>query len=305
MRRSIAIATVWLALGSISASADPMPADKAEAIKAMGAVINAPDTGKLYAPLQTKEPYEKVIVERNIKYGQYERNLLDVFRATTTSQARPVLIFVHGGGYERGDKRSGTSPYYDNVMLWASSNGMLGVNMTYRLAPDHAWPAAADDVASAVAWTREKIRDFGGDPDRIFLMGHSAGAAHVGSYLARAIAPPVVGAILVSGTFDLRPQIEVAGQKSYFGVNTELWPERSSIKGLARSKLPLLIAHGEIDVPYYIDQAETLKTAMCAEKRCPAFVVLKGQSHMSEIYSVNTDDTTLTDAVLAFLREQK
>ncbi|WP_271568813.1 alpha/beta hydrolase [Bradyrhizobium sp. CCBAU 11386] len=304
MRRSIVIAAVLLALGSGSSPAGSMPPDKAEAISAIGAVINAPDTGKLYAPLQAKEPYENVVVERNVKYGPHDRNLLDLFRATT-SRNRPVLIFVHGGGYERGDKRSGTSPYYDNVMLWASNNGMLGVNMTYRLAPDHPWPAASDDVASAVAWAREKIRDFGGDPDRIFLMGHSAGASHVANYLARAIVPTVVGAILISGTFDLRPQVEVPGQKSYFGPNTELWPERSSIKGLVRSNMPLLVAHGGVDVPYYIDQAETLKAAMCAENRCPRFVALKGHSHMSEVYSINTGDTTLTEAVLAFVREQR
>ncbi|MCK1423397.1 alpha/beta hydrolase [Bradyrhizobium sp. 180] len=302
MRRSIAIATTLLSLQS--ASAGPMPPDKAEAVKAMGAVINAPETGKLYAPLQAKEPYENVTVDRNIKYGQHERNLLDVFRATT-AEARPVLIFVHGGGYERGDKRAGSSPYYDNVMLWATKNGMVGVNMTYRLAPDYPWPAAADDVASAVAWTKEKIRDYGGDPNRIFLMGHSAGASHVGSYLARAAVPVVVGAILVSGTYDLRPQIEVAGQKSYFGADTELWRERSSLNGLAQSKLPLLVVRGEIDVPYYIDQAETLKAAMCANNHCQTFAVLKGHSHMSEIYSVNTEDTTLTDTILAFVKGLK
>ena len=126
-------------------------------------------------------------------------------------------------------------------------------------------------------------------------------AAHVGSYIARAATPAVIGAILVSGTFDLRPQIEIPGQKSYNGANTELWPERSSIKGLADSTLPLLVAHAAIDVPYYIDQAETLKAARCARQNCPAFVVLKDHSHMSEIYSVNTDDTTLSDEILAFV----
>ena len=173
MRHLLAIATTLVTLSS--ASAGPMPSDKAEAIKAMGAVINAPETGKLYAPLHATEPYEGVTVERNIKYGQHDRNLLDVFRAPTP-EARPVLIFVHGGAYERGDKRVGTSPYYDNLMLWASHNGMVGVNMTYRLAPDYSWPAAADDVASAVAWTKEKIRDFGGIQIVFFLwatlLGH-------------------------------------------------------------------------------------------------------------------------------------
>ena len=270
----------------------------------MGAVINAPDTAKLYAPLQAKEPYENVVVVRNIKYGQYDRNVLDVFQSATI-ETRPVLIFVHGGGYERGDKRAGSSPYYDNLMIWAAKNGMVGVNMTYRLAPDHPWPAAADDVASAVAWTAAKIGDFGGDPKRIFLMGHSAGATHVGSYLARTTTPSIAGALLVSGTFDLRPQVEVGGQKSYFGANTELWPERSSMKGLANSSTPLFVAHGEFDVPYYIDQAQTLKTALCAANHCPAFAVLNNQSHMSEIYSVNTDDTTLTDNINSFVKSTR
>src|SRR5258708_20887865 len=130
MRHLLAIATTLVTLSS--ASAGPMPSDKAEAIKAMGAVINAPETGKLYAPLHATEPYEGVTVERNIKYGQHDRNLLDVFRAPTP-EARPVLIFVHGGGYERGDKRVGTSPNYDNLMLGASHNSMVGVNQTYRL----------------------------------------------------------------------------------------------------------------------------------------------------------------------------
>jgi acetyl esterase/lipase len=172
MRYLLALSTTLFVFGP--ALAGPMPSDKAEAIRAMGPVINPAETGKLYAPQHAKEPYEDVTVARDFKYGPHERNLLDVFHGAAP-QSRPVLIFVHGGGYQRGDRRIGTSPYHDNLMLWASKNGLVGVNMTYRLAPDHSWPAAADDVAAAVAWTKEKIRNFGGDPDRILLMGHSAG----------------------------------------------------------------------------------------------------------------------------------
>ena len=92
MRHLLAIATTLVTLSS--ASAGPMPSDKAEAIKAMGAVINAPETGKLYAPLQAKEPYENVTVERNIKYGQHDRNLLDVFRVTTPGLVRFLSLFM-------------------------------------------------------------------------------------------------------------------------------------------------------------------------------------------------------------------
>ena len=95
----------------------------------------------LYAPLQEKEPYQGVKVERDVKYGAADRNLLDVFLRDTASPARPVLIYVHGGGFVAGNKRTPGSPFNDNIMLWAVKNGFVGVNMTYRLAPQSPWPA--------------------------------------------------------------------------------------------------------------------------------------------------------------------
>jgi acetyl esterase/lipase len=300
---------VWLlAVGLVGVSASvaaQMPGDIGEAVRKIGPVINAPETAKLYVPSQAKEPYQDVVVERDQKYGPHERNRLDLFKGSKPAEAKPILIFVHGGGYERGDKRSGTSPFYDNVALWAVSSGMIGLNITYRLAPAAAWPAAADDVAAAVAWTKANAAAHGGDPDRVFVMGHSAGASHVGSFLARGGSPSVRGAILVSGTFALDPAVEVPGQKSYFGADTALWPERSSVEGLAKAGVPLLVAHGEIDAPYYIKQAEALKAALCQSGRCPTFLSLKDHSHMSEIYAVNTADASLTGAIADFVKRAK
>ncbi|OKO82205.1 hypothetical protein AC629_24450, partial [Bradyrhizobium sp. NAS80.1] len=286
--------------------AGEFPREIGDAIQRIGPVINAPETAKLLAPLQRKEPYAGVTVTRDEKYGGDERNRLDVFRPNETASALPVLLFVHGGGYERGDKRASGSPFYDNVMLWAVEHKMVGVNMTYRLAPAHPWPAAVEDVAGAVAWTRANIAQYGGDPNRIVLMGHSAGATHVSSYLAHpgiGVRNPVgaAGAILLSGTYDLKPEVDVPGQRSYFGADTALWTDRSSIVGLTRTNVPLLIAHGELDVPYYTNQAEMLKARLCRESRCPAFTSLRGQSHMSEIYGLNTMDTSLSGPMRLFV----
>ena len=98
----------------------------------------------------------------------------------TSTSARPVLIFIHGGAFVGGNKRtSPTSPLYDNVMLWAVQNGFVGVNATYRLAPQSPYPAGAEDIAAVVALVASKIGERGGDPARVYLMGHSAGAVHV------------------------------------------------------------------------------------------------------------------------------
>ena len=178
------VAAMIVAVMAARAQQSPMSAETAAKLQELGRVVDPPNTAPLYAPLQQKEPYQGVRVERDVKYGPADRNLLDVFVPETASPPRPVLIFVHGGAFTAGNKRGpNASPFYDNIMLWAVKNGFTGVNMTYRLAPQSTWPAAAEDVASAVQWVSDKIREHGGDPARIYLMGHSAGAVHVASYV--------------------------------------------------------------------------------------------------------------------------
>ena len=92
----------------------------------------------------------------------------------------PVVMFVHGGGFLFGAKENER-----NVPNYFASLGLVGVNMTYRLAPDATFPDGAQDVAAAVTWVRENIADYGGDPDQIFIIGKSAGVEHVAGYVFR------------------------------------------------------------------------------------------------------------------------
>jgi hypothetical protein len=127
-----------------------MPTEIAEEISTIGARIETQRTAEIYAPLQPREPYSGVTVNRDLRYGPAERNLLDVFSPSDGGTGRPVVVFIHGGGFTRGAKSSPGSPFYDNVMLWAASQGMLGVNINYRLAPDHTWPAGMEDLTALV-----------------------------------------------------------------------------------------------------------------------------------------------------------
>lgn len=204
------------------AQTSPMPADIAEKLKELGRVIDPPKTAALYAPLQQKEPYAGVKVERDISYGANERNRLDVFVPEAAGSARPVVIFVHGGGFVRGDKRGPGSPFYDNIMLWAAKSGFVGVNMTYRLAPQNPWPAGAEDVAAVVRWVSDNIAARGGDPAKVFLIGHSAGAVHAASYVAHpafhgAKGIGLAGAVLISGLYDIT-QAPSDAERAYFGT---------------------------------------------------------------------------------------
>lgn len=285
-----------------------MPADLAAKVAAIGRVIDPPKSAVLYAPLQEKEPYQGVKVARDVQYGSDARNLLDVFSPAAAGTPRPVLIYVHGGGFVAGNKRAPGSPFYDNINLWAVRHGMVGVNMTYRLAPAAKWPAGAEDVGRALSWVRANIAAHGGDPARVYVMGNSAGATHVADWLAQVAgkkmpAVPVAGAILLSGVYDFTRFEQADNVKAYLGDNAEAYAERSSLQGLLKSPVPLLVSTAELDPPPFEAQAKELRDALCKSARgCQEFLVLAKHNHLTQVQSINTADTTLTGHVLAFVR---
>jgi len=102
---------------------------------------------------------------------------LDIYN-TTESNLQPVMFYVHGGSWKAGDKGLRGS----NMVYGLIDMGYVLVSANYRLSPRYDFPYHTKDLAAAIAWTYENIGDYGGDPDRIFLIGHSAGAhlvAHV------------------------------------------------------------------------------------------------------------------------------
>jgi triacylglycerol lipase len=314
MFRSLRAVLLALAVTAVSAAAqaqtDGMPSDIEWRIAELGDVVDVPETAKLYEPLQEKEPYSGVEVTRDVKYGPDERNSLDVFVPTGGSRdaRRPVLIYVHGGGFIAGTKHAPGSPFYDNVMLFAVRNGLAGVNMTYRLAPANKWPSGAEDVRAAVRWVHANLDRLGGDPARVFLMGHSAGAVHVASYVAHTqfhgpkSGSGLAGAILVSGIYDINKS---TAAPDYFGADESAYAAMSPLPGLAATRTPLLIATAEFDPPMFLDQAARLDAALCKAGRCGRLVQLAKHSHMSEVYAINTPDKTLTDRILAFIAAPK
>ncbi len=300
-----------LCAGAAVAQQPPMSEDLAWKLLELGRVIELPKTAALYAPMQQKEPYEGVKTERDVKYGPAERHLLDVFTPETSSSARPVLIFIHGGGFTAGNKRDPGSPFYDNIMLWAVNSGFVGVNATYRLAPQFVWPAAAEDLASVVQWVTSKIAERGGDPAKIFLMGQSAGAVHVANYVSHPELHKVkggglAGAIMISGLYDLTASPVGDAEIIYFGSDPSRYAERSSLRGLLETKIPLMVTAAELDPPRFVEQYELAKQATCKRATgCARSFMLPQHSHISEVYAINTPDTRLTDEIVEFVKAGK
>lgn len=98
---------------------------------------------------------------------------LDIYAPSNAVRA-PVLVGIHGGGWVGGDKRNGG--FTQGKATWAVARGHVFVSINYRLSPAVVHPAHVDDVAAAIAWVHRNIHQYGGDPDRVFVVGHSAGA---------------------------------------------------------------------------------------------------------------------------------
>ena len=233
-----------------------------------------------------------------------------MFTPTSGVALRTVLVFVHGGGFVSGDRRVGGSPFYDNIMLWAAEQGMVGINIAYRLAPQDTWPAAQRDLAAALRWVRQNIGAHGGDASRIVMMGHSAGATHIAQYLGHPqfhVAPRggVVGAILVSPLplFDMNmsnPSVLKVIQ-NYFGHDPSRYAEQSPMPGLGTLDVPLLLAFAELDPEDFQRQVLKAHEALCRAGRCPPLLELRGHTHLSEIQAVHTADHALGDAAAEFI----
>jgi len=124
--------------------------------------------------------------ESDIAYGADPAQRLDLRTPAGTGFA--TLIFVHGGSLTSGDK---TDSDYVHVCDAFPAAGIACASVNYRLGPKHLWPTQAEDIAAVVAWVRDHIPRYGGDPGRLFLLGHSSGATLVAlvasdeRYLAR------------------------------------------------------------------------------------------------------------------------
>jgi len=183
-----------------------------------------------------------------------DRTSLDVY-AVSNAASLPVMVFVHGGGWAFGDKT-----YVQEKPAYFTSQGFVFVSINYRFVPDIQFPTNVQDVADALVWVRDHIADYGGDPERLFVMGHSAGA-HLAAlvatderYLQQAggDASMLDGVVLLDGAgYDLPLQITQAGRREQriyeeaFGSDPALWEEASPITYVASGIgiPPFLIIH--------------------------------------------------------------
>lgn len=267
----------------------------------------------LYSEVLATAPDRGVTRRDGIAYGPHPRQQYDLFHGPNPAPRAPAVIFVHGGAFVKGN-RNKSPQIYSNILRYFASQGIVGINIGYRLADDAKWPGATEDVAAAVAHVRAHADSYGIDPDRIFLMGHSAGGAHTAAYALNPRFHPeggagLAGLIVVSGRVRAETLPENPNAKkviAYYGDDPAVHEDASAVSHVTADSLPVFVAWAEYENPLIdLHSAELVHALAQAKRRGPPVVWLRGHNHTSSIGLFNTADDFLPRQILAFIADPK
>ncbi len=336
--------TLWFAAAAVAAAGmaqAEVPPEIAKQLITIGRGVCVPETAQLYRPLQPNPPYPGVTFVRDISFGPDPKDVLDVASPEKGGGKRPVLLYISGGAGNKQQGGPNGDAFYDNVMVWAVKNGMVGVNMQRH--PGQAWDDPAKAVGMAVQWVNQNIASHKGNPARVFIWTQSAGNVPVSTYIGHsdlwsAKGVGVKGVLFMSPpAFDILPATPPPVQGPGFApcgqptggtpaapaaapgggrgrgpggpgraqVDPATQLARSNLPGLISSKVPFMVAVAELDPPNIIGFAETLKAELCKADRCPTYVTFKDHSHISEVMAPNTADTSVTGPILKWIKSVK
>jgi acetyl esterase/lipase len=244
----------------MSTSEPPRPARRwrlAGVIGAVGAFGGCSATGALNA----LEPKGSVSISRNMAYAAGPRDKLDIYRPRDADGRAPVVVFFYGGGWDTGARGD-----YAFAGAALARQGFVTIIPDYRLYPDVRWPTFLQDSARAVAWARAHAADYGGDPRRLFLVGHSAGAYNAVMLavdrrwlLGVGLDPgrDLKGAVGLAGPYDFLPLHSVK-LKAIFGPPA-LRPDTQPINHVDGRAPPLFLATDTADT--VVDPGNTARMA--------------------------------------------
>lgn len=258
-----------------------------------------------------------IVRKRNIPYVNptssdfnQERHSLNIFSPSVSGNS-DVLIFVHGGEWDSGNKN-----LYGRMGKGFCNRNVVFVAINYRLAPVFNHKDMAYDVARAVKWVKESISNYGGNPERIFLSGHSAGGyltALTGLdtrfFELAAISNPLKGLILIdSFLLDLHDFFTITdpdwAKKYYhlFGDNREGWKDATPLNYLKQTAIPMLSFLGTKTYPGIMLGNDRFRKQCELDGKKLEFNIIKNKAHKAMITQLFFMNCPMYDTILNFIR---
>jgi acetyl esterase/lipase len=235
----------------------------------------------------------------DISYGDDPRQRLDIY-VPEGQGPFPVIVFAYGGSWDSGSKND-----YGFVGRALASRGFVVAIPDYRLVPTVLYPVFVDDVAAAIGWVNAHAAEFGGNADRLFAMGHSAGAYNVvQAVLRNNLEAKVKAMVTLAGPFDFLPLDSPKSIAAFTGV-TEL-NETQPINGNLAAAPPILLLHGSADQTVRIRNAQSLYSAWQKAGRPAELKIYDGVGHAGIMLALSTlrrKATPVLDDAVAFLQK--
>jgi acetyl esterase/lipase len=263
--------------------------------------------GRRNLPLGTTVARRRYVEKTNtVVYGPHGRaNLADIWRRRDLPRdgKAPVLVQVPGGGWVIGRRRPQAYPLMSNL----AARGWVCVSLNYRVSPVHTWPDHIVDVKQALAWVKENIANYGGDPGFVAITGGSAGG-HLSALAALTPNDPkfqpgfedadtsVVAAVPVYGRYDWfstqgegRPEfvwlLEKFVVKRKFAAHRDIYVHASPIRQLRADAPPFFVLHGTDDSLIPVGEAQEFVEELRAVSKSPvAYAELPNAQHAFDIF---------------------
>ena len=220
------------------------------------------------------------IPAQRMAYGSTEIEKLDIYK--TKRPNAPVNVFIHGGAWRNG--RSKDHAFPAEMFTAAGSHFVVPDFIAVQDAGGSLMPMA-EQVRRAIAWVYKNAASFGGDPNRIYISGHSSGAHLAGVSLITdwqkdfgVPADFIKGALLISGMYDLKPA-RLSKRSAYVKFDDAMEDALSTQRYLQRITAPVVIAHGTLETPEFQRQSRDFAAALKAAGKPVQFIVGEGLNH--------------------------
>jgi acetyl esterase/lipase len=238
----------------------------------------------------------------SVQYDSAHALSLDIHRPRNSNRKTAVVVFFYGGSWQTGTRQD-----YRFVGQSLAKQGVLVIVPDYRKSPQVAFPAFVEDAARAVAWTKLHAAEYGGDPSRIFLVGHSAGA-HIAAMLGtdgrflRAVGMQprdLAGIVGLAGPYDFLPITDPL-QLPIFAPEAA-WPLSQPVNFVDGDEPPFLLLQGTADKVVRPRNAERLAAKLRAFNEPVKVRMLDGASHTGLLLALLRDGSPVRSAVFCFV----
>lgn len=249
------------------------------------------------AVLNSLTPTRGYDVATNLVYDQGKNLRLDIYTPTGVQNA-PVVLFLYGQRWTEGSKDD-----YKFVGESLASRGFVGVVADYRLYPQVRFPAFVDDAAAAAVWLGKNVRTYGGNPDKLFVMGHSAGA-HIAAMLvlkeefmsrAGGSRAQLRGMIGLAGAYDFMPITDPTLRDVF--APPEKFQDSQPVLFTEGDNPPMLLMHGENDEIVQVKDTRNLAAQVKKAGGAIETVIYPKMSHRMIVNSLAKPLRSQTDVI--------